>query len=173
MSVVTVNTSRDMEAFGGWLAGHLEAGDIVVLTGPLGAGKTTLTRGIGEALGVVAPIQSPTFIVAREHQRLTPNTPPVVHIDAYRIGSPAEFDDLDIDWESSISIIEWGALYVSAVATQWLEVEIAPVGHTPVTPDDTGERDEVRQVTLTARARVGEPSARLRRIVEAANDFGH
>lgn len=173
MSMVTVATSHDMEAFGKWLAGYLEAGDIVVLIGPLGAGKTTLTRGIGEGLGVASPIQSPTFIVAREHQRLAPNTPPVVHIDAYRIGSPAEFDDLDIDWASSISIIEWGQPYVSAVATQWLEVDIAPEGHIPMAPDDTGERDEARRVTITAHARFGEPSVRLREIVEAASDFGH
>ena len=89
----TVPTSDDMEAFGVELGRLLSAGDLVVLTGPLGAGKTTLTRGIGEAMHVRGPVTSPTFVLARTHPSLT-DGPPLVHVDAYRLGSALELDDL-------------------------------------------------------------------------------
>ncbi|MFM9785724.1 tRNA (adenosine(37)-N6)-threonylcarbamoyltransferase complex ATPase subunit type 1 TsaE, partial [Streptomyces scabiei] len=85
----------------------LEPGDVVVLTGPLGAGKTTLTRGIGAGLGIRGPVQSPTFVIARTHPSLVGGAP-LVHVDAYRLGAAVELDDLDIDVEHSVVIVEWG-----------------------------------------------------------------
>ena len=76
------------------LARLLDAGDMVLLTGPLGAGKTTMTRGVGEGLGVIGTVSSPTFVIARTHKREA-SPVPLVHVDAYRLGSPADFDDLD------------------------------------------------------------------------------
>src|SRR5690606_8019834 len=92
------------------LAGVLRAGDLVVLTGDLGAGKTTLTQGIGAGLGVRGQVASPTFIIARAH----PNPgsgPDLVHVDAYRLESLAEVDDLDLDssLEDSVTVVEWGS----------------------------------------------------------------
>jgi len=173
VSTVTVATSEQMEQFGRWLATQLQVGDVVVLTGPLGAGKTTLTRGIGEALSVESPVQSPTFIVARDHQRTLPGQAPLVHIDAYRIGSRVEFDDVDIDWPHVISVIEWGRPFVDAVVDQWLDVDISPESPSSGSPDVIDEGDAVRQVTLSAHRRSGEPDSRLRDIVEASRDFGH
>lgn len=173
MSRVTIDTSLAMEDFGRWLATQLEAGDIVVLTGPLGAGKTTLTRGIGEGLGVSSPVQSPTFIVAREHERTTPQAPRLVHIDAYRLGSAAELDDLDIDWAGSIAVIEWGRPYVQAVAQAWLDIDITSPGEAGEVPDSTGEEDVPRHLTITAHSAAGGADPRLVTIAEAAHDFGH
>ena len=85
-----------MEELGRTLGRALEPGDVVVLTGPLGAGKTTLTRGIGEGLGIRGPVQSPTFVIARTHPSLVGGTP-LVHVDAYRLGAAVGLDDLDID----------------------------------------------------------------------------
>lgn len=87
----------------------LRAGDLVILTGDLGAGKTTLTQGIGAALGVRGTIASPTFIIARTHLAQG-DGPDLVHVDAYRLGSLAELDDLDLDTslESAVTVVEWG-----------------------------------------------------------------
>ena len=93
----SIATADGMEAFGRALGGILRAGDLVVLTGPLGAGKTTLTRGIGEGLNVRGPVTSPTFVLARTHPSLSGGAP-LVHVDAYRLGSALELDDLDIDF---------------------------------------------------------------------------
>ena len=112
-----------MHALGVRLGGAFRAGDLVVLTGPLGAGKTTLTRGIGEGLGVRGPVSSPTFVLARTHPSLV-GGPPLVHVDAYRLSSAAELDDLDLDYESSVVIVEWGAGLVDGVADSLLEVRI-------------------------------------------------
>jgi tRNA threonylcarbamoyladenosine biosynthesis protein TsaE len=86
----------DMEALGVKIGGMLDPGDLVVLTGALGAGKTTLTRGIARGMGVRGPVQSPTFVIARTHPSLVGGAP-LVHVDAYRLGSAAELDDLAID----------------------------------------------------------------------------
>jgi tRNA threonylcarbamoyladenosine biosynthesis protein TsaE len=112
-----------MEAFGRDLGAQLRAGDLVVLTGALGAGKTTLTRGIGAGLGVRGPVQSPTFVIARTHPSLVGGAP-LVHVDAYRLGSPAELDDLDIDFDASVVIVEWGRGMVDGLRDQWWEIEL-------------------------------------------------
>ena len=112
-----------MHVLGVRLGGLLRAGDLVVLTGPLGAGKTTLTRGIGEGLGVRGPVSSPTFVLARTHPSLISGAP-LVHVDAYRLASAAELDDLDLDFESSVVIVEWGAGMVDGIADSLLEIRI-------------------------------------------------
>jgi tRNA threonylcarbamoyl adenosine modification protein YjeE len=104
---IVVATSEKMHAFGVRLCRSLAAGDLLVLTGPLGAGKTTLARGIGEGLGVRGPVTSPTFVLARTHPSLV-GGPPLVHVDAYRLGEPIELDDLDIDFAGSVVLVRPG-----------------------------------------------------------------
>lgn len=141
---VTIATPDDMERLGARLARSLGAGDLVALNGELGAGKTTLTRGLGEALGVRGTVTSPTFVLARTHPRAGGGAP-LVHVDAYRLSSPAELDDLDIDYEGSIVVVEWAAGMLHGVADSWIEVDIArPVGGEVV---DDGV--EPREVTIT------------------------
>jgi len=123
-----------MEALGARLAAVLRAGDLVLLGGELGAGKTTLTRGLGAALGAPGAITSPTFVLARTHP--TASGVPLVHVDAYRLGSAAEVDDLDLDLEGSITVVEWGAGKLDGVADAWLELDIErPQGGDPETDD--------------------------------------
>lgn len=141
----TVPTSDDMEAFGVELGRLLSAGDLVVLTGPLGAGKTTLTRGIGEAMHVRGPVTSPTFVLARTHPSLT-DGPPLVHVDAYRLGSALELDDLDIDFTGSVVVVEWGSGLLDGVAESWLDVSI----ERPTGAEGDEEDEEPRIVTVTA-----------------------
>lgn len=119
-----VPDAEAMEALGRELGAQLRAGDLVVLTGPLGAGKTTLTRGIGEALGVRGPVQSPTFVLARTHPSLVGGAP-LVHVDAYRLSGAAELEDLDLDFARSVVVAEWGAGLLEDVADSRLEVVIA------------------------------------------------
>lgn len=118
-----VASAAAMEEFGRALGAALGAGDLVVLTGPLGAGKTTLTRGIAAGLGVRGPVQSPTFVLARTHPSLG-DGPPLVHVDAYRLGSPAELDDLGLDVEGSVTIVEWGRDMVEGLVDAWWEIEL-------------------------------------------------
>lgn len=120
-----------MEAFGRELAANLRAGDLVLLTGPLGAGKTTLTRGIGEGLGVRGPVQSPTFVLARTHPNLV-GGPPLVHVDAYRLGSALLLDDLDLDFDHSVVVVEWGVGLLDDASESWLEVVIERPEGVPV-----------------------------------------
>lgn len=112
-------------AYGRTLAAVLRAGDLVVLTGPLGAGKTTFTQGLGEGLGVRGQVASPTFIIAREHPPLG-DGPALVHVDAYRLGSLEELDALDLDTtlEESVTVVEWGEGLAEVLADDRLEVTI-------------------------------------------------
>ena len=112
-----------MEALGARLAALLDAGDLVVLDGPLGAGKTTLTRGLGAALGARGAVTSPTFVLAREHP--TASGVPLVHVDAYRLGTARELDDLDLDYDGAIVVVEWGAGKLDGVAESWIDIAIA------------------------------------------------
>ena len=114
---------EDTHALGRELAELLRPGDLVVLVGPLGAGKTALTQGIGAGLGVREPVTSPTFVIARVHRdgRL-----PLVHVDAYRLSGMADVDDLDLDVTvaSSVTVVEWGQGLVEQLADEHLEVRL-------------------------------------------------
>jgi tRNA threonylcarbamoyladenosine biosynthesis protein TsaE len=116
-------TAADTEALGRRLAHRLRAGDLVLLSGELGAGKTTLARGLGAGLGVRGDVTSPTFVIARVHPSLT-GGPALVHVDAYRLGDLAEVDDLDLDASlaESVTVVEWGEGKVEGLAEDRLEV---------------------------------------------------
>ena len=122
------------QALGQRLGAGLRAGDVVVLSGPLGAGKTSLTQGIGAALGVGGRVTSPSYVLARVH----PGVIPLVHVDAYRLreaGGRVELDDLDLDsdLETSVTVVEWGEGLAEALSDSWLEVHLdrPPVGSGP------------------------------------------
>lgn len=143
-----------MHEIGVALGKRLRAGDLVILTGPLGAGKTTLTRGVGEGLGVRGPVQSPTFVIARTHPSLVGGAP-LVHVDAYRLADASEVEDLDLDFDGSVVVAEWGAGLVEA-RDSWLDVVIErPTGgaNDSGSGDADGDADvapiEARTLTLT------------------------
>jgi tRNA threonylcarbamoyl adenosine modification protein YjeE len=147
LGVRAISTPEQMHELGLELGRELRAGDVLVLTGPLGAGKTTLTRGIGEGLGVRGPVTSPTFVLARTHPSLV-DGPPLVHVDAYRLNSAVELDDLDIDFPHSVVVVEWGAGMVEDLVDSWLDVVIErPEGANAGELGD--ELVEPRTVTLT------------------------
>jgi tRNA threonylcarbamoyladenosine biosynthesis protein TsaE len=154
--VVDVVDEAAMTALGRELAAWLRAGDLVVLSGGLGAGKTTLTQGIGAGLGVRGPVTSPTFVIARVHPSLV-GGPALVHADAYRLGDGFEIDDLDLDalLADSVTVVEWGEGKVERLADDRLEVHLESVG-------DSG----LRRVRL---AGVGE---RWQRLPELARPLG-
>jgi tRNA threonylcarbamoyladenosine biosynthesis protein TsaE len=139
---LTIGTPDDMAELGALLAQQLRAGDLVTLNGELGAGKTTLTRGLGEALGVRGAVTSPTFVLARTHPRESGVGAPLVHVDAYRLSSAAELDDLDIDFARSIVVVEWGAGLLDGITDEWLSLDIVrPTGALVV--DDAAPSDGV------------------------------
>lgn len=142
-----IPTAAGMTRLGERLATLLAAGDLVVLSGPLGAGKTTLVRGIGTGLGVRGPVTSPTFVIARVHPSLA-GGPDLVHADAYRLGSRAEVDDLDLDADlaTSVTVVEWGEGLVEGLAESFLSVSIEIE---PPPPEANGEVDQARMVRLT------------------------
>jgi tRNA threonylcarbamoyladenosine biosynthesis protein TsaE len=123
-----IATDGDMRDLGRRLAALLRAGDLVILAGPLGAGKTTLVQGIGAGLGVRGPVTSPTFVIARVHPPLAGGGPALVHADAYRLGSFGEVDDLDLDTDASsaVTVVEWGTGLAEPLAEDRLEITIEP-----------------------------------------------
>ena len=140
---LVVPDAEAMEALGARLAAVLRAGDLVLLNGELGAGKTTLTRGLGVALGARGAVTSPTFVLARTHP--TASGVPLVHVDAYRLASAAEVEDLDLDLTGSITVVEWGARKLEGAVDAWLELDIErPIGGDPEADDAP------RHVRLTA-----------------------
>ncbi|MFI5690373.1 tRNA (adenosine(37)-N6)-threonylcarbamoyltransferase complex ATPase subunit type 1 TsaE [Kribbella sp. NPDC051586] len=138
---LTVPTAEDMQAIGEELAGQLRPADLLVLSGDLGAGKTTFTQGLGAGLKVRGAITSPTFVISRVHPSLA-GGPALVHVDAYRIGGFAELDDLDLDasLEDAVTVVEWGHGLAEALAPDRLEVVITRGD------DDT---DETRALRIT------------------------
>lgn len=120
-----VEDAEAMRTLGERLGGALHAGDLVVLTGELGAGKTTLTQGLGIGLGVRGAVTSPTFVIARVHPSLV-GGPDLVHADAYRLGGISELDDLDLDTslDDAVTVVEWGAGIAEGLSESRLEITI-------------------------------------------------
>jgi tRNA threonylcarbamoyladenosine biosynthesis protein TsaE len=135
---VVAETPEAMRDLGERIAAALQPGDVVILTGPLGAGKTTLAQGIGRGLGVDGVV-SPTFVIARVHRA---GRIPLVHVDAYRLGSVLEVDDLDLDAEldESVTLVEWGEGLVEGLAGDRLEVRIER-------PDSADDETRTLEVT--------------------------
>jgi tRNA threonylcarbamoyladenosine biosynthesis protein TsaE len=133
-----LHTAEDTRAWGEWLATLLRHGDLVILTGDLGAGKTTLTQGIGRGLRVRGDVTSPTFVISRVHPSLH-DGPPLIHVDAFRLGGSAELDDLDLDTDvvDAVTVVEWGAGLAEALSIDRLELSL------------TRDEDDVRTLTLT------------------------
>lgn len=147
---VEVPSAEDMRALGQRLASYLRAGDVLVLTGELGAGKTTFTQGLGEGLGVRGGITSPTFVIARVHPSLG-DGPALVHVDAYRLGGQAELDDLDLDadLDQAVTVVEWGSGVAESLADARLEVRIVrATAATEVDPEADPRLVEVDPVGL-------------------------
>lgn len=139
--LVRCATADDTRALAARVAAVLRPGDLLVLTGGLGAGKTTFTQGLGAALGVRGPVTSPTFVIARVHPSLV-GGPPLVHVDAYRLDpehGALELDDLDLDasLEESVTVVEWGAGLAERLAADRLEVDL-----------EASAEDESRAVAL-------------------------
>jgi len=127
-----------MHELGVHVARHLVPGDLVVLVGDLGAGKTTFTQGLGRGLGIYEPITSPTFVIARAH---LDGKHPLGHVDAYRLGSTVELDELDLDADvhTSITVVEWGEGKVEQLAEDRLTIAITR----------SDEDDDTRTVEFT------------------------
>jgi tRNA threonylcarbamoyladenosine biosynthesis protein TsaE len=143
---------QDTEEFGARVGASLRAGDLVLLSGDLGAGKTTFTRGLARALGVRGPVTSPTFVIARVHPSLV-GGPELVHVDAYRLGSLAEVDDLDLDTdaEEAVTVVEWGRGLVEDLARDRLEIDLLrPHGAAPEGSEGEEAPVEPRRATVRA-----------------------
>lgn len=148
---LTATTADQTHSLAARLASVLEAGDLLVLSGELGAGKTTFTQGLGEGLGVRAGIISPTFVLVRIHPNLPdgprPGGPDLVHVDAYRLGSAAEIDDIDLEntLDSSVTVVEWGRDRVEHLSESRLEIDLhramGLAGGLGATGDDPGTTD--------------------------------
>jgi tRNA threonylcarbamoyladenosine biosynthesis protein TsaE len=149
-SSLQASTAAAMRELGGRLATVVRPGDLLVLTGDLGAGKTTLVQGLGAGLQVRGDITSPTFVIARVHPPLADGAAALVHVDAYRLGSLAEVDDLDLDASlaDSVTVVEWGEGLVEDLAPDRLEIRLSRP-HGALGPDDApNEADEPRTVRL-------------------------
>lgn len=121
--MIQIATAQEMQLLGMKIGAELKVGDVVALVGPLGAGKTELTKGIAAAFGI-EEVTSPTFVIARSYR----SNPPLIHMDAYRLlvgANPLfELEDLDLDAEKAITVIEWGGELVEKISNQYLEVHI-------------------------------------------------
>ena len=147
-----VHSAEETQGLAAQLATLLRDGDVLILIGGLGAGKTTFTQGLGEALGVRGPITSPTFVVARTHPSLV-NGPSLVHVDAYRLGAAAEIDDIDLDAtvDESVTVVEWGEGMAEQLSDSWLEVRLEnrqASSNDPLGTAVDGAHDETRVITI-------------------------
>lgn len=144
-----IASAEQLQEFGRALAGVLRAGDLVLLHGALGAGKTTLAQGIGQGLGVVPGVSSPTFVIARTHRAAA--GPGLVHVDAYRLGSLEELDALDLDTSlaAAVTVVEWGGGIAEVLAQDRLEIQIDRIrGGLSLDEMDAAD-DAERTVTIT------------------------
>ena len=135
---LTLPTPADTRGVGERLAAVLRTGDLLILTGDLGAGKTTLTQGLGAGLGVRGTVTSPTFVIARVHPSQAQG-PDLVHVDAYRLGDAAELDDLDLDTDldTAVTVVEWGSGLAETLSSDRLELRLERAA------------DDVRTITVT------------------------
>jgi tRNA threonylcarbamoyladenosine biosynthesis protein TsaE len=125
-------TAQDTMALGAKLGENLRAGDVVVLSGPLGAGKTVLAKGIAEAMDVDGPVTSPSYVLARVHPARRPDTPALVHVDMYRLLDHAGVDllgeldslDLDTDLDDAVVVVEWGEGIVERLSDRHLDIRL-------------------------------------------------
>ena len=135
-----LSTAEDTKALGAELGGQLRAGDVVVLSGPLGAGKTVLAKGIAEAMDVDGPVTSPTFVLARVHRPRRPGAPAMVHVDMYRLLDHAGADllgeldslDLDTDLDDAVVVVEWGEGIVERLSERHLDIRLERAAETEV-----------------------------------------
>ena len=146
-SPVSVPDAAGMQVLGASVASVCRAGDIVLLGGPLGAGKTTFTQGFASGLEVAGPVTSPTFVIARVHRSVA-HGPDLVHVDAYRLGGLAELDDLDLDASlaDSVTVVEWGAEHAESWGSDPIIVTIERDAALP--PGTHGATSETRLVTV-------------------------
>ncbi|WP_371261700.1 tRNA (adenosine(37)-N6)-threonylcarbamoyltransferase complex ATPase subunit type 1 TsaE [Arthrobacter sp. ov118] len=182
---IEVLTAAQTHELAAALGAVVEPGDLLVLTGELGAGKTTFTQGLGEGMGVRPGIISPTFVLVRIHPNLAdgprPGGPDLVHVDAYRLESAAEIDDIDLEntMDSAVTVVEWGRGRVEHLSESRLEVElhrsrggadgvpatghaVDPAAHSSVLDFDTDDDDEPRTVVVRGFGpRWAEPPAAL------------
>lgn len=160
---VVIDSPAQMHRFGVALAQLLRAGDVLILAGGLGAGKTALTQGIGAGLDVAGDVTSPTFVISRIHPANRPGRPALVHVDAYRLGSFAEIDDLDLDAEvaDSVTVVEWGEGRVERLADAHLRVVITPL------PVAAGAEHDATPREVELRGVGGDWAARLSKLTFA------
>lgn len=139
---VQISSLAQMRTFAEVLAENLRAGDLLILSGNLGAGKTTFTQSLGRALDVAGRITSPTFVIAREHPSLGEG-PALVHVDAYRLSDAEELEDLDLDSEldESITVVEWGEGLAEQLSADYLSLTITPVFEYETGADGEGDAD--------------------------------
>ena len=139
---LVAHTADEMRDLGAAIGSACRGGDVLVLSGDLGAGKTTFTQGLARGLGIDERVTSPTFVISRVHAHPL-GGPDLVHVDAYRVGSALELDDLDLDSDlaTSVVVVEWGGGLAERLSTDRLDVVISR-------SEDEG--DEVRHLVLTA-----------------------
>jgi len=143
----SVSTSEQMQAFGKQIGSLLTAGDVVVLSGPLGAGKTTFVQGLARQLEVQGVVTSPTFVVSRVHKPQGTGLA-LVHVDAYRLSNQRDLVDLDLDaTKNAAFVIEWGKEFVSGITDNWLEIDI---DRSQELTDDLDPASGIRTISVTA-----------------------
>ncbi|MGW5649486.1 tRNA (adenosine(37)-N6)-threonylcarbamoyltransferase complex ATPase subunit type 1 TsaE [Saccharopolyspora sp. NPDC003752] len=147
LQTVELPAESDTLEFGRRLGAVLRAGDLVLLDGPLGAGKTVLARGIAAGMGVTGSVTSPTFVIARVHRPESGDGPALVHVDAYRLGGLDEIDDLDLDTDltDAAVVVEWGEGLAERLADAYLLLRIRR------------RDDDVREITLEPHGESWEP----------------
>jgi tRNA threonylcarbamoyladenosine biosynthesis protein TsaE len=143
----TVSTSEQMQEFGKQIGALLTAGDVVVLSGPLGAGKTTFVQGLATQIEVQGLVTSPTFVVSRVHKPKGTGLA-LVHVDAYRLTCQSDLVDLDLDaTKNAVFVIEWGKEYVSGFSDNWLEIDI---DRALELTDESDPASGIRRISVTA-----------------------